>query len=413
MVVYHRPAFFAFYLLHEVHQCHVLDILTEGRHQGRVTQLGPYVLHFVKQHHKQVVQAQLGLVLALQDHVDAGVHALQVGHHGAHHAARQAALQQEGRHVLVGRIHEVAQEVVDELLCHGACLHVGFHVDLRHLETGILQHGLHGDDIGMHLAPRHRLHGHVDDIGTILAHFEDGGHREARAAMPVILDEHIGMLLLDALHQASQHGRTSDAGHVLQADFGSTGGYQLVGDVGIIVHRMHGRIGDAEGGLGNHPRLKGIFDGRNDVARLVQSAEDAGDVHTLGMLHLVHQAAHVGGHGIHAEGVQSAVEHVRLNAHFMERLGEGTHGLVGILAIEQVDLLEGATIGLHTGKASHLDDEGGNAHQLVYPRLILAGRLPHVTIDEAEFNFLFHVDFGFYDVSMRVHLNKCKYKTLF
>ena len=296
--------------------------------------------------------------------------------------------------MFVGGIHEVAQEVVDERLRHGTGLHVSLHVDFGHLEAGILQHGLHGNDVRMHLAPRHRLHGHVNDVGAVFAHLEDGSHREAGTAMPVVLDEHVGVLLLDALHQASQHGGTSDAGHVLQADFGSAGGYQLVGYVGIIIHRVHGRISDAECGLGNHPCLEGILDGGDDVARFVQSAEDAGDVHALRVLHLIHQAAHIGGHGIHAEGVQAAVEHVGLYACLMERLGEGTHGLVGVFAIEQVHLLKGTAIGLHAGKAPHLDDERGDAHQLVHPWLVLAGRLPHVTIDEAEFDFFFHVDFG-------------------
>ena len=83
-----------------------------------------------------------------------------------------------------------------------------------------------------------------------------------------------------------------------------------------------------------------------------------------------------------------------LYACLVKGLGKGTDGLVGVFAIEQVHLFEGASIGFHPCKAAHLNDKRGNAYQLVYPWLILSGRLPHVAIDEAEFDFLFHVDFG-------------------
>ena len=66
------------------------------------------------------------------------------------------------------------------------------------------------------------------------------------------------------------------------------------------------------------------------------------------MLHLVHQCTHIVGHRIHAEGVQTTVEHVRLDASLMERLAESTHGLVRILTREELYLLEGAAIGLYT-----------------------------------------------------------------
>ena len=130
-----------------------------------------------------------------------------------------------------------------------------------------------------------------------------------------------------------------------------------------------------------HAGFEGIFDGGNDVAHIVQSTEDAGDVYALGVLHLIHEASHVGRHGEHAQGVQSTVEHVGLDAHFVEGLGEGADGLVGILAIQQVHLLEGTAIGLDAGKASHLDDDGSDALQLVLARLELAAALEHVAID--------------------------------
>ena len=50
MVVYHRPALLSLYLLHEVHQSHILHILAERSHQRRIAQFGPYIFHFVEQH---------------------------------------------------------------------------------------------------------------------------------------------------------------------------------------------------------------------------------------------------------------------------------------------------------------------------------------------------------------------------
>ena len=404
VVVDHRPALFALHLRHDIHQRHILHILAEGGHQWRITQLGPYVFHLVEQHHQQVVDAQFRFALAFQYQVDAGMHAFQVGHHRAHHSARQSALQQQRRHVLVARIHEVAQEVVDELLRQRAGFHVGLHVDVGHLESLVAQHGLHRDNVGMHLSPRHGFHRHVDDVGSVLAHFQDGGHRQSRTAMAVILDDDIRMFVLDGFCQTSQHARTSDACHVLQTDFGSTRLDQLVGNGRVIFHGMYGRMGDTKRSLGNHACLKRILDGRDDVARFVQSAEDTGDVHPLGMLHLIHQPAYVGRHRIHAQCIQSAVQHVCLYACLPERFGKGTHGLIRILTIKQVHLFESAAIGLNAGKASHFYNYRSNADQLVHPWLVLSGRLPHVTIDKTEFNLLFHNGRGIKGIICSVNL---------
>ena len=241
----------------------------------------------------------------------------------------------------------------------------------------------------MHLTPRQGFDGRVDDVSTVLADLQDAGHGETRTAVAVILDDDLGVLFLDHARQAAQHLGLADARHVLEADFGSAGFNYLVGDGGIVFCRMDGRGGDAERGLRRHAALEGILDGGDDVAHVVQTAEDTGDVHALGVLHLVHQAAHVGRHGEHTQGVEAAVEHVRLDAHFVEGLGEGADGFVGVLAVEQVDLLEGAAVGLDAGEASHLDDYGSNALQLVLTGLEFAAALKHVTIDKAELDFAF------------------------
>ncbi len=132
------------------------------------------------------------------------------------------------------------------------------------------------------------------------------------------------------------------------------------------------------------------MDGGNDVARIVEAAEDAGDVRTLCLLHLIHQAAHVIGDGIHPQGVESAIEHVGLYAGLVEGLAEGAHGLVGVLSGQQVHLLEGTTVGLHASETSHIDDGGCHACQLILTGLEFTRRLPHIAVDKTESDFLLH-----------------------
>jgi hypothetical protein len=52
-------------------------------------------------------------------------------------------------------------------------------------------------------------------------------------------------------------------------------------------------------------------------------------------------------------------------------------------------LLKGTTVGLYAGKAAHLDDDGGNALQLVLAGLELAATLKHISIDETELDLTF------------------------
>ena len=108
------------------------------------------------------------------------------------------------------------------------------------------------------------------------------------------------------------------------------------------------------------------------------------------MLHLIHQLANIVGHGVHTQRVEAAVEHMGLDAHLVERLAEGAHRLVGILAGKQVHLLEGTAVGLNAGKASHLDYHWGYAFELSLQRLKLSRTLPHISIYETELDFLFH-----------------------
>ena len=85
-----------------------------------------------------------------------------------------------------------------------------------------------------------------------------------------------------------------------------------------------------------------------------------------------------------------AVEHVGLYACIIKGFGKGTYCLVGVLAIEKVHLLESSAVGLDPGKTPHFDYQRCDAYQLVHSRLVFTGRLPHISVNKTEFDFLFH-----------------------
>ena len=386
-VVHHRIAGLAHGFGEKIHEGNVLHVLREGSHEGRITHTGPYIGHLVEETNEQGILAERFFALGRAIVVDSGHHTREVGHHRTHHTARQTATEEQRRHQFVSAVHEVAEEVVDKFLRQLAGFHVSLHIDFGHVEACVLQHRLHRDYVGMYLTPRQRFDGGVNHVGTIAAHLQDTGHGEARTAMAVILDDNFGMLLLDHTRQFAEHGGLTHTCHILQADFGCTSSNQLVGNVGIVLGRVDGRGRDAESGLRRHTSLERIFDGGNNVAHIVQTAEDTGDIRTLSVLHFVHQAAHIGGHGEHTQGVETAVEHVGLDTCLVEGLGKGAHGLVGVFAVEQIDLLEGTTIGFYSAEAAHFDNHGSDTFELVFAGLKFARTLEHVAIDKAKLYF--------------------------
>ena len=90
------------------------------------------------------------------------------------------------------------------------------------------------------------------------------------------------------------------------------------------------------------------------------------------MLNLIHQCTNIIGYRIHTECVETAIQHVSLNANLVERLTESTNSQVRILTCHQVHLLKGTTIGFYSGKTAHIDNGGRNAFQLVFTRLEFA-----------------------------------------
>ena len=179
--------------------------------------------------------------------------------------------------------------------------------------------------------------------------------------MTVVLDDDIGMLGLDGLGQCAQQSRLANTCHILQTDFLSTGGNHLVGNFRIIFDGMHRTGSDTQRSLWNHTSGLGPLDRGDNITCVVQTTENTGDVHTLSFLHLVHQFANVVGNRVHTQGVKATIQHVCLDTHLIERLTESTYSQIGVLASHEVHLLKGATIGFHTGKAPHVNDNGSNA----------------------------------------------------
>ena len=291
---------------------------------------------------------------------------------------------------MVVGIHEVAQEVVKKLLREFASLHVGLHVDFGHVEPVVFEHALHGNDVGMALAPRQGLHGSVNDVHSVFGKLQNASHLQPRAAMAMVFHDYVGVVFLNKATKLSEQGWLTYSCHVFQAYFGSTGCNELVGNGTVVFGRVDGRISDAERGLRCHAGLEGPLDGGNDVAHIVQATKNAGYVHTLSVLHLVLQPTQIGRTREHAQGVQAAVKHVGLNTSLMVDLRHGTHGLIRILAIEQIHLLKGSTVCFHSGKAAHLHYHWGYAFQLVLARLKFSIALKHVSIDETELYFSSH-----------------------
>ena len=76
-----------------------------------------------------------------------------------------------------------------------------------------------------------------------------------------------------------------------------------------------------------------------------------------------------------------------LDSGLTERLGPLPYRTVRVLAVKQVDLLKTTSVGLDPVETTHPDYRRGNFYQLVNPRLILSGTLPHISKYETELDF--------------------------
>ena len=209
--------------------------------------------------------------------------------------------------------------------------------------------------------------------------------------MAVILDDDVGMLLLDTCDDLAHRPGTADTCHILETDLLGTGFDEFLGQLGVVLHGMDGGVGDAQGGLRDHAAFDSVLDRGDDVVGIVQAVEDTGDVDALGVLDLVHELTHINRAGIHPEGVQAAVKHVGLDAGLVERLRKGADGLVRVLAIEELDLFECTAIRLNAVEAPHVDDYRSYFFELVNAGGVFPGRLPHVSVNERKFYFTSHI----------------------
>ena len=194
----HGPPPTALLHLHDIGEGKVLHILTEGGNECGISHLRPYVGHLIEEFHKELVGGEFGLTVLLLPFVQACQVVLKVGHQRPHHASGQSGLDEQRIVQVVEGGDIVSEEVVAHFLNEGACLHVCLHVDFLHLETGILEHLLHGNDIGVSGSPRKGTHAHVHIVAPVFADLEYGGHAESGAGMSVILYGDIGVLGLDA-----------------------------------------------------------------------------------------------------------------------------------------------------------------------------------------------------------------------
>ena len=171
--------------------------------------------------------------------------------------------------MLVSRVDEVAQPVVDKLLCECACLHVGIHIQIGHLEALVLQHRTNRDDIWVNLTPRQWLDSGIDNIGTVVTNLEDRCHRQTRTRVTMVLNDDIGVLGLDGLGELTQHSGLTDTSHILQTDFLGTSSDHLVGNSSIVLNGVNWRSGDTQCSLRCHATLLGPLDTWNDITGIV------------------------------------------------------------------------------------------------------------------------------------------------
>ena len=148
-----RPSRLALKDVHEVHERSILHVLAERSDKWRIPEARPYVFDFLEQHHHEVVKGEFLLALGAERCVDCPVEALEVGHHRAHHSARESAAHKEGTHVRVVRVNPVAEEFVNEFLGETAHFHVCVHVEILYEEAVGFHHLADGDYIRMDLAP--------------------------------------------------------------------------------------------------------------------------------------------------------------------------------------------------------------------------------------------------------------------
>ena len=77
----------------------------------------------------------------------------EVSHQTTHHTARKSRTDQQRVHQTVLWADIQAKEVIHKFLNQRTHFHVGFHIDFRYLISGIFQHSLYAEKIGVSRTP--------------------------------------------------------------------------------------------------------------------------------------------------------------------------------------------------------------------------------------------------------------------
>ena len=373
---------------HDIHQSDILGILAERGDERWVTEHRPDTFDLLEEEDGEVVEREWCLAIFGESEIDGVVHTLEVGHHTTHHTAREAATDEHRGADFILWVDIQAEEIVDKRLCKTAGLHISLHIDILDLKASVAEHSLNRDDIRVDHTPGERFDSGIDNIGTSLSHFEDRSHREAGACMTMILDKNIGVLLFNIKDESAEGMRAADASHILESDFVGAELDEFIDEIHIILDGMDRGVSDAEGGLGDHVSLLGIRDREFEIAGVVEAAERAHDVDALSLFNESHKTPNIARDAEHTEAVESTFEHVGLDASLIKRGSPGADGDIRVFAIHEVDLFKSAAISLDAVEAAHIDNSRGHLNELVDAGLILAGRLPHIAVDQTKFYFL-------------------------
>ena len=152
--------------------------------------------------------------------------------------------------------------------------------------------------------------------------------------MAMVLDDNIWVLCLDSSYYLTQHSRATNACHILQANLLRTISNQFFCQINIVFNGMYRRISHTHRSLRCHASLFSPLDRRDNITRVIQTAEDTRNIHALRMLYLIHQLAYIRRNRIHTQCIKSAIQHMGFDTHLIKWFGKGTHCLVWILTIQ-------------------------------------------------------------------------------
>ena len=116
----------------------------------------------------------------------------EIGHKASHHTTRKPRSNKQRVHQTILRTVK-SKKIIHKFLNHTTYFHVRLHIYFRHLETGIFQHSLYTEQIGMPGTPGKWFHTHINIIAACLANFKNACHIKTGSCMAMILHRNIRM----------------------------------------------------------------------------------------------------------------------------------------------------------------------------------------------------------------------------